>query len=245
MYSYQQKIEEVHRRSKQKRENCRAAEWPQTRLRENSNEVRIHPEQMTCWRYGESGHRKKECWKALFCVNCGKQGHNSSRYRQMTKRSCTYCEGLDHTEEYCPLRRVNTLKQSVGQPPMLQRAVPSEKQPWNSQAMDWQFGYERHQKELGAGNTKGNKASAIKPEVWNKPQVVKGTPALFIWNVNTEEGGYHKQTGLQDNNMTSVSTGSNYSEISKAMEKISETNQLLAQQQMTQQRTLQALLYHQ
>ena len=45
--------------------------------------------------------------------------------------------------------------------------------------------------------------------------------------------------------MTSVSTGSNQSEISKAMEKISETNQLLAQQQMTQQRTLQALLYHQ
>ena len=43
----------------------------------------------------------------------------------------------------------------------------------------------------------------------------------------------------------SVSTGSNHSEISKAMEKISEMNQLLAQQQMAQQKTLQALLYHQ
>ena len=43
--------------------------------------------------------------------------------------------------------------------------------------------------------------------------------------------------------MTSVSTGSNHSEISEAMEKISEMNQLLAQQEMAQQKTLQALLY--
>ena len=43
--------------------------------------------------------------------------------------------------------------------------------------------------------------------------------------------------------MTSVSVESNHSEILKAMEKISETNQLFAQQQMAQQKTLQALLY--
>ena len=40
-----------------------------------------------------------------------------------------------------------------------------------------------------------------------------------------------------------ASTDSNNTEISRAMEKISETNQLLAQQQMAQQRVLQALLY--
>ena len=57
--------------------------------------------------------------------------------------------------------------------------------------------------------------------------------------------GYIKSTELQGINITSVSTGSNHSEISKAMEKISETNQLLAQQQMAQQKTLQVLLYHQ
>ena len=45
--------------------------------------------------------------------------------------------------------------------------------------------------------------------------------------------------------MTNVSTGSNTSEISRAMGKISETNQLLAQQQMVQQKALQALLHHQ
>ena len=58
------------------------------------------------------------------------------------------------------------------------------------------------------------------------------------------ETGYNKRTELQGINVTSVSTGSNHSEISKAMEEISEMNQLLAQQ-MAQQKTLQALLYHQ
>ena len=48
------------------------------------------------------------------------------------------------------------------------------------------------------------------------------------------ETGYNKFTELQDINVMSVSTGSNHSEISKAMEK---TNQLLAQQQMAQQKT--------
>ena len=50
---------------------------------------------------------------------------------------------------------------------------------------------------------------------------------------------------LQDQNVPNVLTGSNTSEISRAMEKISETNQLLAQQQMVQQKALQALLHHQ
>ena len=94
---------------------------------------------------------------------------------------------------------------------MPQKAMPSEQQPGNSQVKDWQFGYERRHKVLGVGNTEGNKTSAIKPEQWNRLQAVKGTPALFMWNVNTEEGGYHKQTGLQDTNMTSVSTRSNHS----------------------------------
>ena len=59
------------------------------------------------------------------------------------------------------------------------------------------------------------------------------------------ETGYNKLTELQDINVMSVSTGSNHLEISKAMEKISEMNQPLAQQQMAQQKTLQALLYSQ
>ena len=66
--------------------------------------------------------------------------------------------------------------------------------------------------------------------------------AVLLYAVET---GYNKLTELQDINVTSVSTGSNHSEISKAMEKISEMNQLLAQQQMAQQKTQQALLYHQ
>ena len=151
--------------------------------------------------------------------------------------------GLDHIEEYCSLRQVDTLKQNMRQPPMLQKTMLSERQQWYNKVKDWQFRYNGHPKMLGARSTEGNEALAVNPELWDKPQTVKGTPATFMWNVNIEEGEYSKLTRLQDTNMTSVSTGSNHSEISKVMEKISETNQLLAQQQMTQQRTLQAVLY--
>ena len=63
-------------------------------------------------------------------------------------------------------------------------------------------------------------------------------------------GGYGNQasskpTGLQDGNVTIGLVSSNNSEISRAMEKISEMNQLMAQQQVAQQRTLQAWLAHQ
>ena len=93
-------MEEAHRRSKQVRENYRTPEWSQIKLRENNNEVRVPAEQVTCWRCGESGHRKKECWKILFCTNCGKQGHNSNKCRQMAQKGYTYCEGLDNVGEY-------------------------------------------------------------------------------------------------------------------------------------------------
>ena len=57
--------------------------------------------------------------------------------------------------------------------------------------------------------------------------------------------GYDKPTRLQDGNVSTASVNSNSSEISRAMEKISEGNQFMAQQQITQQRALQALLLHQ
>ena len=54
--------------------------------------------------------------------------------------------------------------------------------------------------------------------------------------------GYDKPTRLQNGNMNTASVNSNSSEISRAMEKFLETNQLMAQQQITQQKALQALL---
>ena len=56
---------------------------------------------------------------------------------------------------------------------------------------------------------------------------------------------HQKSVGLQDANITSVSVNSNNLEISRVMEKITETNQLMVQQQAKQQRSLQALLMYQ
>ena len=80
---------------------------------------------------------------------------------------------------------------------------------------------------------------------WNQPQLGKENTHQFNIYEDARVLEGNKPLKLQDQNVTNVSAGSNTSEISRAMEKISETNQLLAQQQMVQQRALQALLHHQ
>ena len=115
---------------------------------------------------------------------------------------------------------------------------------WDNKTKGWHVRYEEHPQAPGTVETKGNKALALKPELWRKPSTAKEIPTLVTLHSNAVEMGYNKSTELQGINITSIPTGSNHSEISKAMEKISEMNQLLAQQQMAQQKTLQALLYH-
>ena len=60
-----------------------------------------------------------------------------------------------------------------------------------------------------------------------------------------EDQKHNNCTRIQEANISTALITSNSSEISRAMEKISETNQLMAQQQIAQQRVLQALLLHQ
>ena len=56
---------------------------------------------------------------------------------------------------------------------------------------------------------------------------------------------HNKSTRIQEANISTASITSNSSEISRAMEKISETSHLMAQQQIAQQRALLALLLQQ
>ena len=93
--------------------------------------------------------------------------------------------------------------------------------------------------------TEGCEASVATAYEWNQPQLGKENTHQFNIYEDARVLEGNKPLRLQDQNLTNVSTGSNTSEISRAMEKISETNQLLAQQQMVQKRALQALLHHQ
>ena len=120
--------------------------------------------------------------------------------------------------------------------------------PLDNQMRGWQVRYEEHpntQPTLGVPGTKGHEALAPNQYQWRKPLTVKEASDQFTLYSSTENAGHNKPAGLQDVNIMMASAGSNNTEISRAMEKISETNQLLAQQQMAQQRVLQALLYHQ
>ena len=47
-------------------------------LRKEGHEVPTPREPLTCWKCSETGHKKKDCVKLLFCVNCGQEGHVAS-----------------------------------------------------------------------------------------------------------------------------------------------------------------------
>ena len=93
--------------------------------------------------------------------------------------------------------------------------------------------------------TEGYEASVVTVYEWNQPQFGRENAHKFNIYKDAKVLEGNKPSKLQDQNVTNVSTGSNTSEISRAMEKISETNQLLAQQQVVQQKALQALLHRQ
>ena len=93
--------------------------------------------------------------------------------------------------------------------------------------------------------TKGYKASVATAHERNQPQLGRENTHKFNIYEDARVLEGNKPLKLQDQNVTNVLTGSNTSEISRAMEKISETNKLLAQQQRVQQKALQALLHRQ
>ena len=95
----------------------------------------------------------------------------------------------------------------------------------------------------GIPETEGCEASVATVYEWNQPQLGKENTHQFNIYEDARVLEGNKPSKLQDQNVTNGSAGSNTLEIPRAMEKISETNQLLAQQQMVQQRALQALLH--
>ena len=96
---------------------------------------------------------------------------------------------------------------------------------------------------MEALTTEGYEASVHNQYQWRQPEVRKEAMNQMPSYRNFGIPGFNKQLTLQDMNAMAISTGSNSLEMSKGMEKISEMNQLMAQHQIAQQRTLQALLY--
>ena len=187
--------------------------------------------------------------KILFCTNCGKSGHTSNKCRLLLRETCIYCSKVDHTKEYCPSRQLDNLRQDFEKPhSFLKPRTPMllDRQSWDNKARGWHVRYDEHprtQTTLGVAEAKGNEASVLNQDPWRKSLAAKEVSTLFTLYSNTRNTGHNKLTGLQDINITSASTRSNHLEISRTMEKISKTNQLLAQQQIAQQKALQVLLY--
>ena len=144
------------------------------------------------------------------------------------KENCTFYKKGSHTKEYCPTKRLERFKQK--------------------QKKEFQSNYSeppRQQLAAGVPRLEGHEVSVL-----NQHQLKQKEIEREVMNrlASYEEFGnqvHQKSVGLQDVNITSASVNSNSSEISRTMEKITETNQLMVQQQVEQQRALQALQMHQ
>ena len=70
---YSQEMEELYGNEQmQTNEEIQGIAKPTTRaLRKEGHEVSVRREPLICWRCGEMGHKKKDCVKRLFCINCG------------------------------------------------------------------------------------------------------------------------------------------------------------------------------
>ena len=95
---------------------------------------------------------------------------------------------------------------------------------------------------VGAPRTEESETSMMNQYQWTQQTVGKNITDELTTHGRFGSQENSKSMRLQDINASTASVNSNSSEISRAIEKISETNHLMAQQQMAQQRTLQTLL---
>ena len=250
---YGQETEELYRNEQmQTNEEIQGIAEPITRaLRKEGHEVPTPREPLTCWKCGEMGHKKKNCVKILFCVICGREGHVVSKCRQPAKENCNYCNTTGHMVENCPYRRIDSYKQDnvkpyfssrLRMPTLVGRQQIGRLRDIFQRKYEEQTGIEWLQ---SIPETKGCEASMATAYEWNQ---------LQLGRENTHKYNIHKDARVLEGNKPLKLQGPDgdkcidrlkHSEISRAMEKISETNQLLFQQQIVQQRALQALLHHQ
>ena len=197
-------------------------------IRKESHETPAQPEPTVCWKCGEAGHMKKDCMAIMFCTNCGRNNHTTSKCRQVFKENCMNCKQNDHTEEYCPVKELDSMRQS--------------------QTREFHMYHsEQPRRQLLTGASRIEEGEILRRNQHQRAQQTverESTDKLTSYG-QTEDQKYDKSTRIQEANISTALITSNSSEISRAMEKISETNQLMAQQQIAQQRALQALLLHQ
>ena len=189
--------------------------------------------------------------KLLFCVNCGQEGHVVSKCRQPLNENCNYCNTTGHGVENCPYRRIDSYRQDNFKPCFSSRSWTPTLAGHQQIGRLRDISQRKYKEQTGIKwlqsipETEGYEASVVTVYEWNQPQLGRENAHKFNIYEDAKVLEGNKPSKLQDQNVTNVSTGSNTSEISRAMEKISETNQLLAQQQVVQWKALQALLHHQ
>ena len=191
--------------------------------RKESHETSAQPEPTVCWKCGEAGHKKKDCMAILFCTNCSRNNHATSKCRQAFKENCMNCKQNNHTEECCPVKELESMRQSQTREFHMYHSEQPRRQP-------------------STGVPRIEEGEIIRRNQHQRAQQTVERESTDKLTSYGQKQKHNKSTRIQEAKISTALITSNSSEISRAREKISETNHLMAQQQIAQQRALQALL---
>ena len=100
----------------------------------------------------------------------------------------------------------------------------------------------RQQLTAGVPRLEDHEVLVLNQHHWKQKEIKREVMSRLALYEEFGNQVHQKSVGLQDANITSALVNSNSSEISRVMEKIMETNQLMVQQQAKQQRALQVPL---
>ena len=93
-FKYQRRFQEIQLNTQRNLiEEAQKSFQPSVRdTGKEGHKVLTQSELLTYWKCDEVSHKKKECTAILFCTNCSKNNHTTSKCRQVFKENCMYCK---------------------------------------------------------------------------------------------------------------------------------------------------------
>ena len=102
--NYQKRFQEMQQSTRRnQREEISKKHWKGSPENFNTSRVTDLLEMWQSW-------PQEECTAILFCTNCGRNNHITSKCRQTFKENC--CKRNNHTKEYCTAKRLDSFKQN-------------------------------------------------------------------------------------------------------------------------------------
>ena len=94
VFKYQRRFQEIQLNTRKGpiEETQKSFQLLLSTIRKESHETPAQPEPTVCWKWGEASHKKKDCIAIMFCTNCSRNNHTTSKCREVFKENCMNCK---------------------------------------------------------------------------------------------------------------------------------------------------------